>query len=103
VVTGLAAAFVAGSSADGPAAPAAKQILIRQLAFGESPAGIHVGDTIEWVNKDIFVHSATADDKSFDVDIQPNGVGRFVVRKTGMIRYICKYHPGMTGTLVVER
>ena len=31
-------------------------------------------DTVEWVNQDIFVHSATADDGSFDVELAPEAL-----------------------------
>ena len=83
-------------------AHSAAELLQGELkAFGKAPEVIHVGDTVEWENKDIFVHSATADDKSFDVDMQPNRTARVVMRRAGTIHYICKYHPGMTSGLVV--
>ena len=47
-------------------------------------------------------HSATAEDNSFDVDIEPNARARVVVKTAGTIRYICKYHPSMQGQLVVQ-
>ena len=77
------------------------RIVIAKMAFGPSPSDIRPGDTIEWVNEDIFLHSVTAEDKSFDVDIAPKASARVPVTKAGMIRYICKYHPGMTGLLVI--
>ena len=101
VAAGLAAVFLSASHAESPAPSHLHSIVISQLAFGKAPEVIHVGDAVEWENKDIFVHSATADDKSFDVDMQPNRTARVVMRKAGTIHYICKYHPGMTGDLVV--
>ena len=77
------------------------RVVIATMAFGPSPSDIHPGDTIEWVNEDIFLHSVTAEDKSFDVDIAPKASARVTVTKAGMIRYTCKYHPGMMGLLVV--
>lgn len=85
------------------AAPATYTIAINKMAFGPAPAGIHVGDRIEWVNEDIFLHSVTADDKSFDIDIAPAARTAIVVRNAGTIRYICKYHPGMKGQLIVAK
>lgn len=73
------------------------------MAFGPVPADLRVGDTIEWVNNDIFLHSATARDKSFDVDLKPKAHVRIVLKKAGRIAFYCRYHPGMTGILVVSK
>ena len=35
-------------------------VTIDKLAFGAAPKGLHAGDVIEWVNRDIFEHTATA-------------------------------------------
>lgn len=76
-------------------------IEINKLAFGQNPAGIHVNDIVEWRNKDIFRHSATADDGSFDIDLPPGDKGQTVVKRTGVIDYRCKFHPGMKGRIDV--
>jgi len=96
----ISAAFLPGSLSANE--PAVHRIVIGKMAFGPSPPGLHVGDTVEWVNEDIFLHSATAADMSFDVDIAPKMTARVVVKKAGIIRYICKYHPSMQAQLVVE-
>ena len=83
------------------AEPSVHRIVIAKMAFGASPENLRMGDVVEWANEDIFVHSATAADGSFDVDVQPKGVARVVIRTAGVIRYRCKYHPGMQGTLTV--
>lgn len=97
----VAAAISLAPLQQGEAAPAVHRVVIAKMAFGPSPAGLKSGDTVEWVNDDIFVHSATAADGSFDVDIQPHATARVVIRNAGEIRYRCKYHPGMQGVLVV--
>jgi plastocyanin len=79
------------------------KIAIEKMAFGPPPARVHVGDTIEWTNRDIFRHSATSSDKSFDVDVAPNETAKVVVRVAGHFQYSCKYHPGMKGELIVEK
>ena len=61
------------------------------------------GDTVIWVNKDPFPHTATADDRSFDSrEIAPGKSWKFVAKKRGKSPYVCALHPTMTGTLVVE-
>ena len=51
------------------AAPKVYTVVIDKMKFGPVPAGIRVGDTILWVNRDFLKHSATARDKSFNVEL----------------------------------
>ena len=102
LVAGLAVltALLPGSSS--AKEPLVHRVVIGKMAFGPSPPGLHPGDTIEWVNEDIFLHSVTAEDETFDVDIAPKATARIIVRTAGTIRYVCKYHPSMQAQLVVE-
>ena len=84
------------------AAPRTYTVVIAQLKFGPTPAQVHAGDTIVWVNHDILRHSATAEDHSFDVDLPPGAKGKTVVKKNGSIAFFCRYHPGMRGQLHVQ-
>ena len=77
------------------------RITIKDLAFGPAPSGIHQNDTVEWVNDDILLHSVTAPDKSFDVDLPPGASGTTTLGTAGSFAFFCRFHPGMTGTLVV--
>ena len=86
-----------------PAVQASKTytVVIDQMKFGAVPAGLRVGDTVIWVNRDLFRHTATAADRSFDVDLEPGKSGRTVLKKAGAIAFSCKFHPGMKGSLRV--
>lgn len=86
----------------GPA-PSVHRIVIDKMKFGAVPPGVRVGDTIMWINKDLFRHSATARDGSFNVDLPAGKSGRIVVRRAGVVAFYCVYHPGMTATLKVGR
>ncbi len=83
------------------AAPQTHTVVIDKMKFGPVPANVRRGDTILWVNRDIFKHTATAANKSFDVDLPPGTQKRMIVRSSGSIAFICKYHPGMRGVLRV--
>ena len=85
------------------AAPQAHVVVIDKMKFGPVPAELHVGDTIVWENHDILRHTATARDKSFDVDLPAGAKGKTIVRKAGAIAFACKYHPGMRGVLKVAK
>jgi len=81
------------------AAPRTHVVVIDQMRFGPVPAGVRAGDTILWVNRDIFRHTATARNGSFSIDLAPKAQGRTVIAKAGKIPFYCKYHPGMTAVL----
>jgi plastocyanin len=85
------------------AAPQNHVVVIDKMKFGSVPANISRGDTILWINRDILRHTATAANKSFDVDLPPKTQKRMIVRASGAIPFTCKYHPGMRGVLKVAR
>ena len=98
----LSSVLVAGAAlAAMPAFAADYTIVIDKMTFGPAPAELHAGDTIVWQNDDIFRHSATARDKSFDLDLPAKTEVRMVVGAAGSVDFFCKFHPGMTGTLVI--
>ncbi|WP_332683654.1 cupredoxin domain-containing protein [Bosea sp. (in: a-proteobacteria)] len=76
-------------------------VLIDKMRFSPMPSGARVGDTIIWTNRDPVRHTATARDKTFDVDLPANAEGRGVLTKAGSFDVICRFHPGMTAKLVV--
>jgi len=76
-------------------------VVLDKMKFGPVPAVLHPGDTIVWQNNDILRHSATARDKSFDLDLPAKGSAKLTVGAAGNVPFYCKFHPGMTGTLVV--
>ena len=76
-------------------------IVIDKMKFGAVPDGLRVGDTIIWQNHDMFRHTATASDKSFDLDLKPKAEGRVTLAASGKIDVICRFHPDMGATLNV--
>jgi plastocyanin len=77
-------------------------VVINKMRFGPLPSGLRVGDTIIWENRDLFRHTATARDGSFDIDLMPTKKGKLVLKQAGTFRFSCTYHPGMKGELVVR-
>lgn len=84
-------------------APVTYTIVMDKMAFGAAPAGLRVGDTIVWVNRDLFRHTATAADHSFDIDLPAGKSGKTVMKNAGTIAFSCKFHPGMKGRLLVAK
>jgi plastocyanin len=78
-------------------------IVIDKATFGDAPASVAVGDTIEWTNLDIFDHTTTSKTGGWDAVIPAGKKARVVMKKAGSFAYLCKYHPNMTGTIKVRR
>lgn len=85
-----------------PAHAATIQIVMENLVISPAEVSAKAGDTIEWVNKDVFAHTATAKNGDFDVTLQPEKSAAFVLKKAGAVDYYCRYHPNMKATLKVE-
>ena len=84
-----------------PARAATIQITMENLVVSPAETSAKVGDTIEWINKDVFAHTATAKNGDFDVMLPPKKSATFVLNKAGTVDYYCRYHPNMKATLKV--
>jgi plastocyanin len=84
-----------------PAQAATIQITSTDLVFAPSEVSAKVGDTIEWINKDVFVHTATARNGDFDVMMPPKKIVTSVAKKAGTIEYYCRFHPNMKAVLTI--
>jgi plastocyanin len=91
----------------GPAAAAPKPrthtVTIEGTRFQPELLTVNVGDTVVWVNKDAFPHTATAKPGPFDSGAITTGNSwKHTVKAKGEVAYICSYHPTMTGRLRVK-
>ena len=77
------------------------QITMENLVISPAEASAKVGDTIEWINKDIFAHTATARNGDWDVTMPPKKTVTSVLNKAGTVEYYCRFHPNMKATLIV--
>ena len=91
--------FLAAAS---PAAAEVVKIEINALVFTPAKITAHVGDTVQWVNKDFIAHSATARNHDWDIAIPANGMATLKVAKAGAVEYYCKLHPTMKGEIDVR-
>lgn len=100
-----ASVVLAGLALGGPrtAAAATHTVTIDAMAYAPATLRVKRGDTVVWVNKDPFPHTATAADRSFDSrEIAPGKRWSHVARTAGTHPYVCTLHPTMKATLVVE-
>ena len=90
------------SSSPVEAKPREHVVVMDNMRYGRVPAGLKVGDTIVWVNKDILAHTATSASGGFDSKLIDAGKSwKFVAKKKGDFDYICSYHP-MKGRIRVR-
>lgn len=97
----LGALTLLGLASSAPTQTPAREhvITMRNMSYGRMPAGIRVGDTIVWVNRDNVPHTATARNRSFNVNVPQGRSVRMTVRQAGAFAYYCIYHPAMRGTI----
>ena len=102
-VISLGCVWQAGFGIGALAAPTTHTVVIAAMKFEPESLTVKRGDTILWINKDFFPHSATAQDRSFDSgDIGTNQSWKYVAKKDGTLPYICTLHPTMKGTLTIK-
>lgn len=91
-----------GDSTETSAAAGAVQIVMSGNKF-QVPATVAPGATVTLVNKDKVEHSVTSTQSGlFDVEVEGGETKTFTVPATaGSYAIYCRYHSGMTGTLVV--
>jgi hypothetical protein len=83
-------------------AAASKSVTIRDFEFAPSTINIGVGDTVTWTNQGPSIHTATANDGSFDSGNLDKGKSfSKTFNSAGTISFICRPHPFMTGRIVV--
>ncbi|MET3841588.1 cupredoxin domain-containing protein [Bradyrhizobium sp. OAE829] len=96
----IVTALISGAIAV-PAHAATIQIVMDNLVVSPAQVTARVGDTIEWINKDIFAHTATARNGDFDVAMPPKKTVTSVLKKAGTVEYYCRFHPNMKAVLTI--
>ena len=84
-----------------PAAAATHVVVIDQMKYTAVPP-LKVGDVVTFVNKDLFRHTVTASNNSFNLDLMPGARGSLRINSAGHAVFTCKYHPGMRGSMIAK-
>lgn len=85
------------------AEPRRHTITIEGNAFRPDDLAVDRGDTVVWVNRDFYPHTATETEGRFDSGTIPaNGSWALTVEASGELRYFCTLHPTMKATLRVR-
>lgn len=87
-----------------PSVPGPNEVVIYQFIFKPKVITVPAGTTISWVNHDIAAHTTTRNggaDQFDSGDMKMNRVFTHSFDTPGRYDYICFYHPGMKGTVIV--
>lgn len=85
------------------AAAAEHRVVIEGMAFTPRVVQARPGDTIAWINKDLFEHNVTSSAGVASGNFKPGQTWRYTVRSGPSIDYLCSLHPSMTGRIEVQR
>jgi plastocyanin len=100
----LAAPAPATKPAEAPASLKPIEVDVKDNVF--APATIHakVGQKITWNMRGQIAHTVTATEGAqFDSgSLSPGASFSYTTKKAGTISYLCSFHQGMTGQIVVE-
>jgi amicyanin len=96
-----------GGGGSKAAAPRSVHVNIASFKFVADPVHVAKGGTVTWTNRDTAPHTATAENEAkrsqFNTDTLRKGEAKAVTFKTpGSYKYVCLFHPFMTGTVIVE-
>lgn len=84
-------------------ASASASVTISDFKFTPDTVTVNEGDTVTWTNDGPTVHTATAEDGSFDTGTLRKGdSGSATFTSAGTINYICSPHPYMKGKVIVQ-
>jgi plastocyanin len=85
------------------AKPRTHTVTIEGMLFQPADLTVKPGDTVVWVNKDMFPHTVTSKTGAFDSrQIDAGKSWSYQVSTKGEFPYVCTLHPTMAGVLRVK-
>ena len=83
--------------------PKTHTVVIEGTTFAPASLTVASGDSVVWLNKDPFPHTATSKAGGFDSQVIAAGESwKYVARKKGDFAYLCTLHTTMKGVLRVK-
>lgn len=104
LIATLGLASMAASSGAGPESSRSHTIEISGMKFLPDSLDVERGDTVVWINRDIFPHTSTGLRKpGWDSGVLQQGKEyRFIATRAGREDYRCELHPTMLARLIVH-
>ena len=106
IVTAAYAQFGNSSSQlvpTGAGADAAPQVIIDNYAFSPVPLTVKPGTTVTWVNQDDDPHTVDSTQGKFkSTTLNKGDKFEFRFTEAGEYPFFCRFHPKMTGKIIVQ-
>jgi plastocyanin len=88
--------------------PVTHTVIIEATTFSPATLTIKPGDSVVWINKDMFPHTATStlakEKGGFDSGaIQPGKSWKYTPKAPRSFPYVCALHPTMKATFAVKK
>ena len=100
--TAAAATTAAGAATTAAPGGGGSTITVADFVFSPPTLTVKAGTAVDIKNTQGVAHTFTADDGSFDLELDPNGGGTHTFATAGSFPYHCTIHTSMKGTVVVE-
>ena len=86
------------------ASAGATAVEIKDFDFKPGELSVKPGDEVTWTNVDSANHNVIFDgDAAENIDnLRQDQKGSVTFEQTGTFKYVCSYHPGMEGSVVVQ-
>jgi plastocyanin len=78
-----------------------QRVVVRDNVFKPATVTVARGTRIRWVNRGDRSHTTTSNTGLWNVTLDPGEAYARRFRKAGTFRYVCSFHSGMSGTIVV--
>jgi plastocyanin len=86
-----------------PAAAETRTVVIQFFQFKPQAIDVKPGDEVEFVNKDLLEHTATASNNAFDSKgIKAGQSWKWTAGEPGQYPYVCSFHSNMKGVINVK-
>jgi plastocyanin len=83
--------------------PTTHTVTIEGMRFSPEVLTVRPGDTVVWMNKDLFAHTATTSSPGFDSrEIAAGQSWSYTPRSAGDFPYVCTFHPTMKALIRVQ-
>ena len=83
--------------------PKTHTVIIEGTSFQPASLTVAAGDSVLWLNKDFFPHTATSTQGKFDSkEIESGESWKYVAKQKGDYAYFCTFHTTMKGMLRVK-
>ena len=77
-------------------------VTVQGMVFKPALITVKAGDTITWENRDVVPHTVTAKGVFDSRALSPGARWSWQATGKGRTDYICNFHPGMAGSVVVQ-